>query len=320
VGFQTKLAAGGLIVASIANAQAQTASQASDNTGQSKVSNTTEEVRITGLRQRLYEKGMLKDVIQKTDVISSGSIEQMQAANLTEAISEATGVRVSNECSMCGVKRVMLNGLRGEHTTILVDGIPTYTMMSGFYGLDAAASAGISSIEIARGAGASLIAPEAMGGTINLVTKEAQENGAEIDVSAGENGYRKASLVATGISDDERSRLTFITQYDDRDQFDADNNGVSENPILENLSFTLKFSQDIGDSDNVVVRLNRTESEIFGGPTNTNIGAVLADYNADPDFESTSLFVNDDVRNQYIGRPWETTEWIESTRQEVSLS
>ena len=133
---------------------------------------------------------MLKDVIQKTEVVSDISIEQMNAVNLSEAIAQSPGVRVNNECSMCGVKRVMLNGLRGEQTTILVDGIPTYTMLSGFYA-HAAASAGIRNVEIARGAGASLTAPEAIGGTLNLVTREATSNGLDVDLSGGENGTGK---------------------------------------------------------------------------------------------------------------------------------
>ena len=279
-----------------------------------------EEVIVTGVRDRLIQAGALKDVIQKTEVISNISIEQMNAAVLTEAIAEAPGVRVNNECSMCGVKRVMLNGLRGEHTTILVDGIPTYTMMSGFYGLDAAASAGISAIEIARGAGASLIAPEAIGGTINLVTKEARENGVEIDLSGGEHGYKKGSIVATGLANEGATRATFIAQYDNRDQFDGDDNGVSESPELGNKSLTLYLSQDLGSSDNLRFRINHTESEIFGGPTNSSIGEVKAEYNSDPDYESPSLFVDDDVRNKYIGRGWETAEWIESERDEIYLS
>ncbi len=278
-----------------------------------------EEVTVMGVRQRLFQAGMLKDAIQKTEVISSLSIEQMQAASLAEAIAEAPGVRVNNECSMCGVKRVMLNGLKGEHTNILVDGIPTYTMMAGFYGLDAAASAGIESIEIARGAGASLIAPEAIGGTVNIVTKEARENSVEIDLSAGENGYKKGSLVATGISDNDATRVTFITQYDNRDQFDGDDNGVSENPTLENQSVTLRLSQDLGQHDNLTLRLNKTESEIFGGPQDSNIGKAKASYAADSS-DSASLFIGGDVRNQWIGKDWETTEWIESERTEFSLS
>lgn len=303
-----------IALAAISGVHAQSAEQSKTQQAAGK---SVEEVTVTGLRQRLFEKGMLKDVIQKTEVISGDSIDQMQAVNLTEAISQATGVNVSNECSMCGVKRVMLNGLRGEQTTILVDGIPTYTMMSGFYGLDAAATASVERIEIARGAGASLIAPEAIGGTINLISKEVRENGAEIDFARGENGYEKRSLVATGVANEDTTRVLFAAQYDNRDDFDADNNGVSENPSLENTSFTLRLSQDIGDSDNLVVRLNRTESEVFGGPAGTNIGTVLPGFDG---IDSPNLFVGDDVRNSYIGKPWETTEWIESTREEAMIS
>ncbi|MCV6624802.1 MAG: TonB-dependent receptor plug domain-containing protein, partial [Cellvibrionaceae bacterium] len=194
----------------------------------------SEEVTVIGLRRRLYEAGALKDVTQKTEVLSSVVIERSNAVNLTAAVADAPGVRVNNECSMCGVKRVMLNGLRGEHTTILVDGIPLHTMLSGFYGLDAAASAGLESIEIARGAGASLTAPEAIGGTINLVSMEATETGGKIEVAGGEDGFRKAVAMGSILSADEATGLTLVAQYDKRDQFDGDNNGVSENPKLEN--------------------------------------------------------------------------------------
>ena len=278
-----------------------------------------EEITVISLHERLYKAGMLKDTIQKTEVITDVSIEQMNAALLTEVIAESTGVRVNNECSMCGVKRVMLNGMRGEHTTILVDNIPTYTMMSGFYGLDAAASAGIGAIEVARGAGASLTAPEAIGGTINLVTKEATENDAKVDLSSGENGYRKASLVATVLGNEDSTRVTLITQIDERDEYDGDNNGVSENPLLDNQSFTAYVSQDIGLQHNIRLRFNHTESEIFGGPTGSSIGKVLASHSEDSE-DSASLFKDGDVRSQYIGKPWETAEWIESKRDEIYLS
>ncbi|GEA13078.1 TonB-dependent receptor [Alteromonas sp. KUL49] len=279
-----------------------------------------ETISVIGVRERLYEAGMLKDTVQKTEVISDSLMEKIQASALTDAISLSPGVRVNNECSMCGVKRVMLNGLRGEHTTILVDGIPVYTMMSGFYGLDAASSAGIESIEIARGAGASLIAPEAIGGTINLVTKKAIENSVTVDLSAGENGYQKGSVVATGLANDDNTRITFSAQYDNRDQFDGDDNGVSESPELNNTVATLFVSHDFSKQDSVHFRANLANSEIFGGPTDTDISAAFTEFNAEPDFESDSLFENDDVRNQYIGRGWETTEWIESERKEVYVN
>jgi len=271
---------------------------------------------ITGVRERLYSSGMLKDVIQKTEVISDVSIERANASNLSEALADAPGVRINNECSMCGVKRVMLNGLRGEHTTILVDGIPSYTMMSGFYGIDAATTAGVQRIEIARGAGASMIAPEAIGGTINMVTKVAEQNGAQFDLSAGEVGYQKASLVGTTVGNQDSTRFTITGQYDYRDLYDGDDNGVGENPELQNLSGTVFLSHDFSSADNLRLRFSATQSEIFGGPTDSDIDSVKKAYFADPEWESAQLFAGNDVRNQYIGRDWETTEWIKSDRTE----
>ena len=281
---------------------------------------SVEEVMVTGVKERLYQSGMLKDVIQKTEVISAESIHKEQAENITQAIAKAPGVRVNNECSMCGVKRVMLNGLRGEHTTILVDGIPTHSMMSGFYGLDATSSAGIERIEIARGAGASLIAPEAIGGTINLITKEAKKDAIEVDIAGGENGYQKAGAVGTLVANNDSTRITAIAQRDSRDQYDGDNNGVNENTQMDNQSFTLRLSQDIGDQNNVTLRGSHASSEIFGGPMGTSINAVKKDYLADPEFSSENLFVDDDVRNKYIGKGWETTEWIDTSRNEFAGS
>ena len=284
--------------------------------------NTTEKevevIEVRSLRQKLDQAGRLKDVIQQTEILDALMIENKNALSLTAAINNEPGVNVSNECSMCGVKRVMLNGMKGEHTTILVDGLPTHTLISGFYAVDAIATTGVDRIEVARGAGASLIAPEAIGGTVNIITKEAYENTATFDFAKGSHDFTAMKGMATGVSDDGKTGITLITQYDKQDQEDHDDNGVSEAPFIENMSFTTLLTQDISDSSNVQVRLSKVESEIFGGPVIgenvDSIGTAIAGYDQ---VGSTQLFVDDDVRNKYIGKPWETTEWIDTSRDEA---
>jgi outer membrane receptor for ferrienterochelin and colicins len=280
-----------------------------------------EKIEVYGIRRRLSSSGALKDNIAKTELLTDEFIENTQAASLADAIQNAIGIRVSNECSMCGAKRVMINGMKGEHTNVLIDGIPMHTMISGFYGMDSVAATGIGSIEIARGAGASLTAPEAIGGTINMVTKDATENEVQIDLSAGELGYRKASIMATGISDDNNSHLTLVGQYDNRDQFDGDNNGVSENPQLTNSSITIYFSQDFSYTDNLRIRYNQSNSEVFGGPVLGDTAYSIADALSSVAYgDSEQLFTDNDVRNRYIGLPWETAEWVKTDREEFSTS
>jgi len=282
----------------------------------------TEHIEVAGLRQRLVSSGALKaEDIAKTELIDSDAIKKSQSASLVDAIQNAIGIRVSNDCSMCGAKRIMINGLKGEHTNILIDGIPMHTMLSGFYGMDSMAVSGIGSIEIARGAGASLTAPEAIGGTVNLVTKYSDHNSLELDISAGTDSYRKVSLVGTAVSYDGNTKATLIAQNDNRDQYDGDGNGVSENPQLSNQSATIYLSHDIGYRNNIRFRYSNVSSEVFGGPVLGDAAQSISDALTSVSLgEAEQLFQNGDVRNRFIGNPWETAEWVKTKRDELSGS
>jgi outer membrane cobalamin receptor len=274
-------------------------------------------VEVRGVVQQLEQSGKLADMIQKTELIGESAIERKQAASLAEAIQDEPGIRVSAECSVCGVKRVMLNGMKGEHTTILVDGIPVHSMLSGFYGVDAIPAAGISRIEVARGAGASLIAPEAIGGTINIITKRPTENSAVIDLATGSDGYRKYSIVGTGVSDDGATTGLLIGQYDGIDQADEDDNGVNEAPQLDNYNIGIKLGHDISDRNNLELRVAESKSEVFGGPILGETAASVTD--ALTNYGGEAEFVENDVRQNYIGVPGATTEWVKTLREELAL-
>lgn len=277
-----------------------------------------ERIAVQGVRQRLSQQGRLQDVLAKTESLDADFLQSKNAISLTTALQDEPGVRVSNECSMCGAKRVMLNGMRGEHTTILLDGLPVFTMLSGFYALDAVATAGLERIDVARGAGASLLAPEAIGGTVNLISKEATEDSTMLDTSFGSKDLRTLQLHHSGVSADDATGWTFTGQHDSRQQYDEDRNGVSETPFLRNNSLTARLSHDLSAQTNTVLRLSTVSSEVFGGPVlgdvTPSIRAALDGYDAEP---STALFVADNVNQRYQGKAWETSEWVKTERTEA---
>ncbi|MBM4197883.1 MAG: TonB-dependent receptor [Gammaproteobacteria bacterium] len=277
-----------------------------------------EQIVVTA-RKRAVQDGMLAEKVQQTEVVELDAIRSAQAAVLSDALVATPGVRVNNECSMCGVKRVMLNGLGGQHTTLLVDGLPAHTLMSGFYGPDALSLAGVERIEVARGAGASLTAPEAIGGIINVITQEPARTGLSLNAAGGDNGFQQADLIGSLVNGAGTASALLAGQFDSRDQFDGDGNGVSENPFLENRNIAARLSFDLTPESTLSLRAAYTDSEIFGGPvigdTTSSIRSALASF---ADGEADALFEGDDVRNRFVGNPWETTEWIETTRQELS--
>jgi len=270
-----------------------------------------DEIKVMSLEEDLRRLGVLKDVIQKTQEITPEEIQDRQAGTLFEAIKDQPGVVINTECSMCGIKRVMINGLKGEHTTILVDGVPMHSVVSSYYGSDALATSGVSRIEIARGAGASLLAPEAIGGTINILYDKPTRNSTSIDLSAGSKGYRKASIVNTLLTKDQKMALLTIGQFDDIGQMDADKNGVNEAPRLQNYSLTLKGFYDISENNQLQLRATMIRSDIHGGYMSDNYEGVRQD-------PGTPAFVDGDVRKRYIGNKLATSEYVLTERQELA--
>ncbi len=228
--------------------------------------NTLPSISVQGAQQILKLTGKLKDDVVQTEVLGQAAIERKQAASLTQAIQNEPGVQVSTECSICGAKRITLNGLKGEHTTLLIDGVPNSSILEGFYGYDAIPTAAISRIEISRGAGAALITPEAIGGSVNVISERPQQNESMLDIAFGSDGYQKFQLRNNVISADKRTRMLIAGQRDNIDQYDQDNNQISESPKLENHALIAKIWHDISDKDSFTLRLADQHSEVFGGP------------------------------------------------------
>jgi len=274
-----------------------------------------ETIEIKGEVETKRTLGKFKDIVEKTEVISKKQMEREQAVTLIEAIEKSPGVSVTTNCSMCGIKRVMLNGMKGEHSTVLSDGVPFNSTVSSYYGMDALGVSDVESIEIARGSGAALTAPEAIGGTINIISKQASRNGAEFDFALGEQGYKLGSILGEALSEDKKTGLVVSATYSNYDQYDYDNNGVNEAPKLENQSVSIRLTHELTDQDELDFKVRHSDSYVYGGPMMSET-AVVAGYGASG--TANPSFVGGDVRNQYDGDPMGTMESITTTRQEAT--
>ncbi len=270
---------------------------------------TLEPIRVEDMREKLERAGKLKDSINKTEVINDKKIERKQAKTLTEAVANEPGIDAASGCSICGMKRIQINGLRGEYTTILVDDVPLHSTVSSYYGMDAATTAGVARIEIARGAGASLLVPGALGGVINIVSQKATENGFFFDVAGGNYDYRLLSMVGNAVSKDGKRRTTVSAQTNSQGQWDADGNWVNESPRLGNYSLGVRTSDDLSTADNVDARLNVQRSDVFGGPMTDSTFTAIGPPGA-------ASFVDGDVRKPYNGAPAKTLETVTTQRLE----
>ncbi len=93
--------------------------------------------------------------------------------NIFEAIAMVNGVKPQLNCSVCNTGDIHINGLEGPYTMILIDGMPIVSSLSTVYGLSGNPNSLIDRIEVVKGPASSLYGSEAMGGVINIITKNA---------------------------------------------------------------------------------------------------------------------------------------------------
>jgi len=105
------------------------------------------------------------------EVYSPTFLKQNPTASIFEALQNVNGVRPQINCNVCNTGDIHINGLEGPYTLVLIDGMPIVSGLSTVYGLSGIPNSLIEQIEIVKGPASSLYGSEAVGGLINIITK-----------------------------------------------------------------------------------------------------------------------------------------------------
>ena len=131
------------------------------------IENDLNEVVVTGTMKEMSKD----DSPVNIDIITPKLFQKTATPNLFEATSLVNGVKPQINCNVCNTGDIHINGMEGPYTLILIDGMPIVSGLSTVYGLMGIPAGMIERLEIAKGPAAALYGSEAMGGTINLITK-----------------------------------------------------------------------------------------------------------------------------------------------------
>lgn len=126
-----------------------------------------------------------------------------------------------------------INGLDGHYSQILMNSRPVFSALAGVYGLEQLPANMIDRVEIMRGGGSALFGSSAIGGTINIITKDPSTNYAEAAHSLTSIGISGAlenntTLNASVVSGNSNLGLTVYGQSRSRDGYDHDSDGFTE--------------------------------------------------------------------------------------------
>lgn len=174
-------------------------------------------------------------------VVDIKMLEATNSKNLAQALNFQPGLRVEDNCQNCGFSQVRINGLEGAYSQILIDSRPIYGALTGVYGLEQIPSNMIDRIEVIRGGGSALFGSSAIGGVINVITKEPSRNSGDIaHTFSSINGKaleNNTMFNASILTDNRKAGIMLYGQNRDRQGYDHDGDGFTEMPMLKNRSF-----------------------------------------------------------------------------------
>ncbi|TDE04952.1 TonB-dependent receptor [Flavobacterium hiemivividum] len=210
--------------------------------------NTLDEVVITGT---LKPVSRLESPVP-VEVYKPVFFQKNPTANIFEALQNVNGVRPQLNCNVCNTGDIHINGLEGPYTLVLIDGMPIVSGLSTVYGLSGIPNSLLERIEIVKGPASSLYGSEAVGGLINIITKNPKTaatfsadtfatDWGEVNVDIGfKANVSKAASVLTGINyfnysnpiDNNNDNFTDLTLQDRISVFQKWNFNRKSNKLL----------------------------------------------------------------------------------------
>ncbi len=237
------------------------------------------------------------------NVLNHKILEAAGATCLADGLNYQPGVRVEDNCQNCGFTQVRINGLDGHYSQILMDSRPIYSALTGVYGLEQIPANMIDRVEVVRGGGSALFGSAAIGGTVNIITKDPSYNSAEFSHTVTSLGISRAldnntTLNTSLITDNNKAGIFIYGQNRNRDGYDYDGDGYTEAPKLESKTIGLRSFFKTGTNSKLSVQYHGTNEFRRGGdmldrpPHEANIAEEI-DHNINGGGISFDLFSKD---------------------------
>src|SRR4051812_17432648 len=139
----------------------------------------------------------VQDALPSTTVLTRQDIEAAQTPDLPTLLQRVAGLEITQVGGPGTVATASLRGAEARHTLVLVDGVPINNLNFGLPALEHLSLADVERIEVVRGNVSSLYGSAALGGVIQIITRQPTATPtASVTVQGGSRGLVQGS--ATG--------------------------------------------------------------------------------------------------------------------------
>ncbi|MCQ2312985.1 MAG: TonB-dependent receptor [Paludibacteraceae bacterium] len=210
-----------------------------------------------------------KEVTTIVNVISPLVIENTASNSMADVLNFQPGLRVEMSCCNCGVPQLRINGLEGQYSQILLDSRPIFSSLASVYGLEQIPTGMVDCVEVIRGGCSALFGANAIGGVVNIITKEPCRNYINLSYQSAftETGSFdiNTNMNASVLSPNEKIGLYLFGVRRDRKQYDRDGDGYSDIPKLQTTTLGFRSFFKTSDYSKITLEYHHTTEFRRGG-------------------------------------------------------
>lgn len=223
------------------------------------------EVVVTGSRNE-SKRGESATIV---NVAGEKLFEKTASNTVGEVLKFQPGLRVESTCNNCGLPQLRINGLGGQYSQILLDSRPIFSSLATVYGLEQLPAGMVERVEVIRGGGSALFGSSAIGGVVNIITKEPLRNSVTLSNNTGiyEGGGTdiNTTLNASLVTDDYRTGVYIYGLLRDRDSYDRNRDGFSDLPKLNSEAIGLRGFHKISSNSRITAEFHHISEFRRGG-------------------------------------------------------
>ena len=216
------------------------------------------------------------NISSDVSVITRQDIESAQVSNVAEILRSQAGLDVVSSGGAGKTTSVFMRGGNSGHTLVLIDGVRVGSATTGAFDWGNLSTTDIERIEIVRGPQSSLYGADAMGGVIQIFTRQGSK-GMQVQVN-GESGTYGTTVLGAGVQggSDAGATYAFHAETFKIDGFSVASSGTEDDPSKRTtLSGRLGFTSGKMDL-NVSVRNVDAKSSVDGyDPATFSFGDLL---------------------------------------------
>lgn len=229
----------------------------------------------SALQEVVVVSGTMKEVTKMNspipvEVYSPALFLKNPTPSIFESLGMVNGVQPQLNCNVCNTGDIHINGMEGPYTMVLIDGMPIVSSLATVYGLAGIPNSMVKRIEVVKGPASTLYGSEAVGGLINIITKDpATSPTFKTDISATSLQEYNAD-VAVKWNVRKASSLLGLNYFNFMNKLDVNEDNFTDVTQQQRISLFNKWDVHRRDNRQASVALRYVYEDRWGGEMQWN--------------------------------------------------